>query len=206
MDTPATKVGRPASFDREAAVEAAMHLFWKRGYLSVSASDLAHAMAVQRSSFYNSFGSRESVFEEALRRYAERAPDAALDRIAPGEPVVPAIVAVFREICRLRARDAEGKGCMVGKCVSELVGVDEHLGPLVDAALQARITGLERLLRQAAQQGEIDRVDARTTAQALVTVMLGIGTLAKIVRDEKQLWAVCAQLLASQGLVPARES
>src|SRR3989304_4041026 len=70
--------GRPVEFDREAAVRAAMNRFWKRGFGSVPASDLADSMAITRSSLYNSFGDRESVFREALETYRRLAPGAAL--------------------------------------------------------------------------------------------------------------------------------
>jgi TetR/AcrR family transcriptional repressor of nem operon len=199
--TGSSKGGRPAGFDREAAVEAAMHLFCQRGYLAVSASDLAQAMALQRSSFYNSFGSKEGVFREALQRYAEHAPDAEFERIGSDGPIVPAIVDVFRRVCRLRARADDAEGCLVTRCVHEVVGVDDTMGALVEAAVKARMATLERLLRTAARRGELEVAEPRRAAQALMATLLGMAALAKVVRDEKQLWAVCARLLAGQGLV-----
>ena len=63
--------GRPAVFDRGAALNAAMKLFWERGYEGTSFDDLIAAMGISASSFYNSFGSKEALYCEATRSYRE---------------------------------------------------------------------------------------------------------------------------------------
>jgi AcrR family transcriptional regulator len=63
--------GRPAVFDRCAALNAAMKLFWERGYEGTSFDDLIAAMGISASSFYNSFGSKEELYCEATRTYRE---------------------------------------------------------------------------------------------------------------------------------------
>src|ERR1700754_814895 len=62
---------RPAAFDRCAALNAAMKLFWERGYEGTSFDDLTAAMGISASSFYNSFGSKEELYCEATRSYLE---------------------------------------------------------------------------------------------------------------------------------------
>lgn len=197
------KPGRPAGFVRERAIDAAMHLFWKHGFPSVSTSDLAGAMSIQRSSFYNSFGSPAAVFREALTRYGAQAPDAVLGRVRSGQPVVPVVVGMFREICRVRASDQEGRGCMVCNGVAELVGVDRTLGRLLARAVTDRTALVERLLRQAARQREIpESSNCAALAGAMVTFMTGLNTISKVVRDEARLWAICQQFLAGLGISP----
>jgi AcrR family transcriptional regulator len=63
--------GRPAVFDRAVALQAAMKLFWERGYEGTSFDDLISAMGISASSFYNSFGSKEALYSEATRSYLE---------------------------------------------------------------------------------------------------------------------------------------
>src|ERR1700754_3553417 len=60
---------RPAAFDRCAALNAAMKLFWERGYEGTSFDDLTAAMGISASSFYNSFGSKERLYQEAIEAY-----------------------------------------------------------------------------------------------------------------------------------------
>ncbi len=61
--------GRPPSFDRQAVIEEAMKLFWERGYEGTSCADLIAAMGISASTFYNSFGSKEQLFVEAVQHY-----------------------------------------------------------------------------------------------------------------------------------------
>ncbi len=194
----ARKPGRPAKFDRAAAVRSAMNLFWERGYEAVSASDLAAAMSIKRSSFYNSFGDRDRVFQEALAIYAAGQPDAMLARIGPGEPVKPVLRKVFRELCRVRAADA--RGCLIVNSIGELVGVHAELGAWVTEALNQRQRLLERLVAQAVERREIPRsVEPRTAALALLTFLCGLNAISKIIRDEKVLWKIANDVLGRFG-------
>ena len=62
--------GRPLSFDRDQALEKAMHVFWERGYEAASISDLTAAMGITPPSLYTAFGDKEKLFFEAIERYA----------------------------------------------------------------------------------------------------------------------------------------
>jgi AcrR family transcriptional regulator len=63
--------GRPVAFDRAKALNEAMRLFWERGYEGTSFDELIAAMGISASSFYNSFGSKESLYCEATQTYLE---------------------------------------------------------------------------------------------------------------------------------------
>ncbi|MGA7318458.1 MAG: TetR/AcrR family transcriptional regulator [Silvibacterium sp.] len=66
------KTGRPISFDKEAALEAAMLLFWERGYEGTSMADLTQAMGLNPSSIYAAFGDKHALFSLAAERYMEK--------------------------------------------------------------------------------------------------------------------------------------
>lgn len=71
MKTVNGKTGRPISFDKGAALEAAMLLFWGRGYEGTSMSDLTQAMGLSPSSIYAAFGDKHALFQLAVTRYME---------------------------------------------------------------------------------------------------------------------------------------
>jgi AcrR family transcriptional regulator len=71
MKTGNGKTGRPIGFDRNGALEAAMLLFWQRGYEGTSMADLTHAMGLNPSSIYAAFGDKHALFQLAVKRYME---------------------------------------------------------------------------------------------------------------------------------------
>ena len=64
--------GRPRSFDVDDALDAAVEVFWRRGFASASLSELAAAMGINKPSVYGTFGDKAHLFQAALRRYVDR--------------------------------------------------------------------------------------------------------------------------------------
>jgi AcrR family transcriptional regulator len=63
--------GRPRAFDVEKALHQAMQVFWRKGYLGTSLSDLTDAIGINRPSIYAAFGNKKSLFRKALAHYAK---------------------------------------------------------------------------------------------------------------------------------------
>ncbi|WP_275004858.1 TetR/AcrR family transcriptional regulator [Promicromonospora iranensis] len=64
--------GRPRAFDTDEALDAAVEVFWRRGFAGASLTELAAAMGVNKPSVYGAFGDKAQLFQAALRRYVER--------------------------------------------------------------------------------------------------------------------------------------
>src|SRR5258708_35529532 len=71
MKTGNGKTGRPINFDKDAALQAAMLLFWERGFEGTSMADLTQAMGLSPSSIYAAFGDKHALFALAAKRYLE---------------------------------------------------------------------------------------------------------------------------------------
>src|SRR5690349_489182 len=64
--------GRPRAFDTEAALDAALDVFFRHGYEGASLDALTDAMGINRPSLYAAFGNKEQLFKAVLDRYVER--------------------------------------------------------------------------------------------------------------------------------------
>lgn len=63
--------GRPRNFDRDAALDKAMNLFWQNGYEATSINELTKAMEINPPSLYASFGNKEKLFIEVVDYYVK---------------------------------------------------------------------------------------------------------------------------------------
>jgi AcrR family transcriptional regulator len=61
--------GRPRRFDTDAALDAALDVFWRHGYEGASLADLTAAMGISRPSMYAAFGNKEQLFARVAERY-----------------------------------------------------------------------------------------------------------------------------------------
>jgi AcrR family transcriptional regulator len=63
--------GRRRAFEVTRALDVALRVFWRKGYEGASLDDLTSAMGINRPSLYAAFGNKESLFRQAMDRYAE---------------------------------------------------------------------------------------------------------------------------------------
>jgi AcrR family transcriptional regulator len=77
-------VGRPRGFDRDAALEAAMFLFWRKGFAAASMNDLCDAMSVRSPSLYAAFNSKEALYLEAFEHYVRTQGPPIWDKLGEG--------------------------------------------------------------------------------------------------------------------------
>lgn len=87
--------GRPRGFDADVALDAAVDVFWRRGFDGASLSELTAAMGINRPSLYAAFGDKEQLFQSALDRYVQRNMGYVTDALA--QATARDVAAVFLE-------------------------------------------------------------------------------------------------------------
>jgi AcrR family transcriptional regulator len=109
---PSGPTGRPRSFDLDKALDAAMQVFWRKGYEGASLSELTHAMSINRPIRYSAFGDKEALFRKALDRYA--AGPAAYVREALQQPTARAVTRqLLRGAADLLTDPHHPSGCLM---------------------------------------------------------------------------------------------
>ena len=62
-------MARPREFDEDEVLQAALRVFWEKGYEGTSLGDLQEAMGLTKSSLYKAFGGKEALFWRVVERY-----------------------------------------------------------------------------------------------------------------------------------------
>lgn len=112
-------VKRAAPYDREAALDAAITLFWRKGYHATSLKDIEAALQMKPGSIYAAFTSKERLFLLALERYFEQAREGFREVVANADSPLEALEDNIRGFARLSPDDQNCQACMLAKTLLE---------------------------------------------------------------------------------------
>jgi len=157
--------GRPRGFDEAAALDAAMQVFWEKGFEATSLDDLTRAMGLSRSSFYAAFGGKQSLFLRAVEHYSKRG-IRTLKEVAE-DAGAGAVDAMLQALAN---PEGGSRGCLLINCITELAPHDEKVAELG----RRHIGNIEEIFARAIDPANPEK--ARDKASAYYS--LAIGTLA----------------------------
>ncbi|MEQ9337859.1 MAG: TetR/AcrR family transcriptional regulator, partial [Miltoncostaeaceae bacterium] len=153
--------GRPRTFDTDAALDAAVDVFWRRGYRRTTTRDLESALGLGQSSISSAFGSKVDLADRVFGRYLERL-DAGL--IAPLRQAPDGLAAIDRFLAGLGEWHA-----------ADGAGAEPRLAARLAQHRTALRRALDAALERAARDGEIDGDDRGTHRDLVVAVVLGLN-------------------------------
>ena len=173
--------GRPRAFDRDAALEQATRLFWAKGYEATSMADLTQAMGIGSPSLYAAFGSKEALYAEALRHYADTNAHLVWSAFQCADTARGAVLSFLMDsAAALTGCVADlPRGCMVTLSTVGSEGYAE-LGEIVRAARAVTFERLVARFAQAVTDGEIAAsTDIHALARFVQVVQAGMSILAR---------------------------
>ena len=172
-------IGRPRAFDREAALDAAMRVFWRKGFSAASMNDLCDAMGIRSPSLYAAFGSKEELFFEAIDHYVLTIGPPVWGKLANGSSAREGVEALLAaSVETLPNSTSTPAGCM-----ALLGGVgDEWPAPIADVVKTVRLKMLGMLqsrLSAGAADGELPPSDIDRLSRYYLGVIQGMAIQAK---------------------------
>jgi len=173
-----TKMGRPRAFDEDAAVDAAMRVFWQKGYEGTSLDDLTEAMGINRSSLYSTFSDKETLFRRVVQRY-QSGPLCFLPK-ALAEPNARAVIeALLRSTVRFLADSSHPPGCL---SMQGGMACGSGNQDVQTAMIEWRTAGLRQLqkrMQRAKAEGDLPKnVDPKDLARVVMILMNGLSVQA----------------------------
>jgi TetR/AcrR family transcriptional regulator, transcriptional repressor for nem operon len=172
-------MARPKEFDRDAAVERAMSVFWRKGYAATSTDDLLGAMKIGRQSMYDTFGDKHRLYLEALERYQLESVARNIGRLRSTASPLAGIEALVVGIIA-SDKSVRERGCMGVGSISEFGSTDPDLVTLRAKSGGAQRRALIERLRHAQAANEIGaNVDIERAARFVEATMFGLQVAAK---------------------------
>lgn len=120
---PEKKVGRPRGFDRDQALDAAVIVFWEKGYDGTSMRDLTEAMGINSPSLYSVFGDKHQLYLAAIDHYTESFGNSPISAFSEETDIRKAIIAFLGTgITDEKGPLEHPKGCFISSCVPTSAG------------------------------------------------------------------------------------
>jgi TetR/AcrR family transcriptional repressor of nem operon len=173
-------LARLREFDEQKVLEAAMQVFWEKGYEATSLSDLTAAMGIQRPSIYSAFGDKKELFEAALRKYTQQHSSNVRAQLQKGKSVKEAFRSYFESLVANEYDEELNRGCFCINTMVELAPHDAKFEILTREHQMYLAVLFQEAIERGMRSGELDSAtNAAALAQTLVVSLIGLTVLMK---------------------------
>ena len=170
-------MARPREFDESAAVERAMHAFWDHGYEATSTQELCEATGLGRSSVYNTFTSKRTLFRRSLEHYTTRELGRRRAILEGPGTAAERLTAVLDTAV---ASGLEGRGCLVVNTLAELGLADDEVGAALRRDTEQNLAMFAGCVREGVLDGSLrDGLAPADVAEFLLSTISGLRVMAR---------------------------
>lgn len=184
-------MSRKKDFNEDEALETAMLLFWKMGYEATSMQALEDNMQLSRTSIYNAFGNKRSLFELALSKYLNTVLKKFITVLHETVSTKEAIKNVLYEVINLHFNKYNPGGCMVVLSILENHQHDNDMKNMLDSALKKLNKEIVKRLQQGVKDGDFKNSEnCKSTGNQVTALITGMIVMAKASFQKKELESI----------------
>ncbi|MDX1635533.1 MAG: helix-turn-helix domain-containing protein [Marinobacter sp.] len=160
----------------------AMGLFWQRGYYGTSMKQIEQALDMRPGSLYAAFGSKDGLFAEALKLYAQRGGEELAAHLEGYNSILTGLQEYLRNLATAFSPSSEtpARACMIVKTLLEVSHEQNPLGRQANAMLSEIELALADLLARARARGELKAgTDCNRLARLVQAQIIGLRSYAQ---------------------------
>ncbi|WP_163848692.1 TetR/AcrR family transcriptional regulator [Pseudooceanicola aestuarii] len=157
-------MARARPYDRDTALDAALSLFWRKGYHATSLKDLEGALNMRPGSIYAAFHSKEDLYLASLERYFDRNSSQLQDLLERSGSPLGALANHLRSFARPDATSGH-RACMLVKTLLDVTEADTAIADRARGYMDAMTELFTAFFDKAQAMGELPQ-DANTAQLA----------------------------------------
>lgn len=178
-------MARTKDFDEKEVLTKAMELFWSRGYNATSMEDLVGGLGISRSSLYDTYTDKHSLFIKALEQYQQMGM-MKIREIVSSPGTAKETVRKLIEQATMGSTDARKRtGCFMVNAEVEVAQHDKKVNSLVCSHDKQLEEIFYEVIQKGKKSGEIkNRQDSRILAKFFSNTIKGMLVTAKSTADK----------------------
>jgi AcrR family transcriptional regulator len=188
--------GRPRSFDADSALDAAVLLFWEKGYDGTSLTDLTAAMGINRPSLYATYGNKRDLFIQAIDRYAATHGKRAFSALQDEPDNRTAVQRFFDASIDCALADGTPRGCLINTVATDAAENDPDLRTKLSHMFGQTDTAIAQQMAANQASDEPNDHEPEELARMAHSVSHSIMTRARAGASRQQLTEIADSFMA----------
>jgi TetR/AcrR family transcriptional repressor of nem operon len=177
-------MARTKDFDENEVLSKAIQIFWYKGYNGTSMQDLVDGLGISRSSLYDTYTDKHTLFVKALESYQNSGADKIQEIINKSESAKATIKQLLEFVINELLCDKQQKGCFMVNAEVEVAPHDAEINNLVCKNDQQMEDAFYLVIKKGQDSGEIKKnQDARALSRFIFNTVKGIRVTAKSTSD-----------------------
>lgn len=148
-------MSRPTQYQRDTALEAAMQVFWQKGYHATSLKDLEAVLEMKPGSIYAAFSSKENLYLLSLDRYFDRSLTRFQDLMDKAPSALTGLADHLRGFAKMPPQDHARQVCMLTKTLVDTTNTDPEIAARTKAYLERIREAFTAAFEHAKAEGEL---------------------------------------------------
>lgn len=191
-------MARIKEFDENEVLDRAVALFWTKGYNGTSAQDIVETLGISRSSLYDTFGDKRTLFLKALQRYRTKMSGAMIQMIEQSTNAAQTIKQIFQNLVNESLDSNVPKGCFMINSTVELAPHDQEIADIIHGNAQDVEDALCAIIKKGQEAGQFtSKANPRSLARFFYNNISGLRVAARSGADKKLMADIIKHLLAS---------
>lgn len=185
--------GRQRAFCKDEALDKAMRIFWKKGYVGASLSDLTEVMGINKPSMYSAFGNKEQLFIQSMAHYIEHYASPHSKHLNSELSLKQRLAHYMLSILTAQCNEDCPKGCFVSSAIAdgEADAFPEDAKRAVFEVRDFAETMLSTFLLQEQHAGHLcANASPKDLSRFLVTILHGTAAMARSGKSKTELESI----------------
>lgn len=179
-------MARTKRFDEEEVLNNAMLFFWHKGYNGTSPQEILDELGLSRSSLYDTYGDKKSLFISALKRYRNTVTAQIIQILETSENIPETLKMLFQRAKNECFTGEDKRGCFMVNSKVELAPHDEEVAAIVKENREALENAFTAAIKRGQEMGQLSKENPpRSLARFIMNNLWGLTVHSKSGADKK---------------------